>query len=164
MSNWPILNSELEYNFIDVSQDHNRRSEVWQYFWLDRKRAVARCKPCLDKGTSKILVVANGTTKSLQQHIDRFHKERKNDSKSNGVGQMSKSAQAHTFTKRKILGYHITKLAIQGISFRAISSQAMCELMSVSLLNQTNKDQSFFFGDFLVSVGSFFWLRYLFVW
>ena len=45
---------ELEYNFIDVSQDQNRRSEVWQYFWLDKKRAVARCKPCLDKGTSKI--------------------------------------------------------------------------------------------------------------
>ena len=123
---------ELEYNFIDVSQDQNRRSEVWQYFWLDKKRAVARCKPCMDKGTSKILVVANGTTKSLQQHIDRCHKE-KNEPKSSSVGQISKTA--HNFTKRKILGYHISKLAIQGISFRAISSKAMCELMSVSLLH-----------------------------
>ena len=70
MSNWPVLNSELEYKFIDVSEDQNRRSEVWKYFWLDKKRAVARCKPCLDKGTSKILVVTNGTTKSLQHHID----------------------------------------------------------------------------------------------
>ena len=135
MSNWPVKNSdllELEYNFIDVSQDQNRRSEVWQYFWLDKKRAVARCKPCMDKGTSKILIVANGTTKSLQHHIDRFHKEKK-ETKSSSVGQLSKSA--HTFTKRKILGYHISKLAIQGISFRAISSKAMCELMSVSLLH-----------------------------
>ena len=129
MSNWPVLNSELEYKFIDVSEDQNRRSEVWKYFWLDKKRAVARCKPCLDKGTSKILVVANGTTKSLQHHIDRCHKEKPNESKSSSVGQLSKTA--HTFTKRKILGYHITKLAIQGISFRAISSKAMCELMLV---------------------------------
>mgnify|MGYP007015635966 CR=1 FL=1 len=56
---------ELEYNFIDVSQDQNRRSEVWQYFWLDKKRAVARCKPCMDKGTSKILIVANVCILSL---------------------------------------------------------------------------------------------------
>ena len=99
MSNWPVLNSELEYKFIDVSEDQNRRSEVWKYFWLDKKRAVARCKPCLDKGTSKILVVANGTTKSLQHHIDRCHKEKPNESKSSSVGQLSKTA--HTFTKRK---------------------------------------------------------------
>ena len=108
MSNWPVLNSELEYKFIDVSEDQNRRSEVWKYFWLDKKRAVARCKPCLDKGTSKILVVANGTTKSLQHHIDCCHKEKPNESKSSSVGQLSKTA--HTFTKRKILGYHITNL------------------------------------------------------
>ena len=56
---------ELEYNFIDVSQDQNCRSEVWQYFWLDKKRAVARCKPCMDKGTSKILIVANVCILSL---------------------------------------------------------------------------------------------------
>ena len=64
---------ELEYNFIDVSQDQNRRSEVWQYFWLDKKRAVARCKPCMDKGTSKILIVANVCILSLSTEVGGIH-------------------------------------------------------------------------------------------
>ena len=63
------------YNFEDVSEEKNRKSSVWQgFFWLDKKKEVARCQKCLEKGVTKYMQSTKGGTKSLHNHIEKFHK------------------------------------------------------------------------------------------
>ena len=44
--------------FQNVSQDSNRRSEVWKSFLLDKEKLLAKCKLCYEKvGTEEIMQV-----------------------------------------------------------------------------------------------------------
>ena len=44
--------------FQNVSQDSNRRSEVWKSFLLDKEKLLAKCELCYEKvGTEKIMQV-----------------------------------------------------------------------------------------------------------
>ena len=117
------------YHFEDVSQEKNRKSTVWQgFFWLDKKKEVARCQKCLEKGITKHMQSTKGCTKSLHNHIEKFHKT----PESKSVSRIATKPQC--FTKRKVLGDLLAKIAITGISFRSIASAPMGELASVSFL------------------------------
>ena len=117
------------YHFEDVSQEKNRKSTVWQgFFWLDKKKEVARCQKCLEKGVTKHMQATKGCTKSLHNHIEKFHKI----PDSQGLSRIKTKPQI--FAKRKNLGDLLAKIAINGISFRSIASPPMYELASVSFL------------------------------
>ena len=118
------------YNFEDVSQEKNRKSTVWQgFFWLDKKKEVARCQKCLEKGVTKLMQSTRLIgTKSLLNHIRIFHKLPDSQSLSRN------KTKPKCFAKRKVLGDLLEKNASSGISFRSIASPPMYELASVSFL------------------------------
>ena len=65
-----------DYNFEDVSQETNRKSEVWKYFHLDKKKEVGKCLTCFDKHKIlKIFKAPKGSTKSMSNHYERFHNQ-----------------------------------------------------------------------------------------
>ena len=50
-----------DYNFVNVKNEPNRTSDVWNYFLLDKKREVAKCEACFEKHKiTKILVATKG--------------------------------------------------------------------------------------------------------
>ena len=54
------------YHFEDVSQEPNRKSDVWKFFHLDKKKEVGKCLTCFEKHKIlKIFKAPKGTTKSM---------------------------------------------------------------------------------------------------
>ena len=107
--------------FVDVSAE--RRSSVWQNFLLNKTQNIAKCKIC-----EKVLKTTNGNTKSLLDHLELVHGPPKSE-------KSGKSNIQHYFG-RKNLGETITKLAIDGITFRCISqSKTLREAFTVSCFN-----------------------------
>ena len=123
------MSTNDEYNFEDVSNDPNRKSEVWKYFHLDKKKEVGKCLTCFNKHkTLKIFKAPKGSTKSMSNHHERFH------SQSDGSKSTIPFKPVPTpFVKRKCLEESIVKLALTRISFRAIASEAMRDLVQVCI-------------------------------
>ena len=40
-------------DFIDVSKEANRNSTVWEYFYLNKAKEVAKCMVCAEKNVVK---------------------------------------------------------------------------------------------------------------
>ena len=123
-----------EYNFVNVKNEPNRTSDVWNYFLLDKKREVAKCEACFEKHKiTKILVATKGCTKSMSNHIKTFHKPKpENPSKNWPILDQYRN---NFFVKRKCLGESIVKLALERISFRSIASQAMRDLVEGTIFD-----------------------------
>ena len=66
--------------FIDVSKETHRNSDVWEYFHLNKTKEVAKCMACADKNVTKLLMAKKGCTKSLKSHIERVHQEKTENS------------------------------------------------------------------------------------
>ena len=103
--------------FEDIS--NYRKSEAWKYFWLDRSKEQAKCMKCLEeKNITKIFKVNNGNTKTLLDHLKRAHTEE---------DEMSIQAKKNFFKQKESMGEVISKLAIDGISFRIISESEVLQ-------------------------------------
>ena len=140
------MSTHDDYHFEDVSQDPNRKSDVWKFFHLDKKKEVGKCLTCFEKHKLlKIFKAPKGTTKSMSNHLERFHKP------SDGTKSTIPFKQVPTpFVKRKCLEESIVKLALERISFRAIASDAMRDLVSVS----------YYAAKFFNFLGAFFMGQY----
>ena len=44
-------------DFIDVSKEANRNSTVWEYFYLNKAKEVAKCMVCAEKNVVKLYTV-----------------------------------------------------------------------------------------------------------
>ena len=66
----------MSEEFIDVSKEANRNSNVWEHFHLNKTKEVAKCMACADKNVIKLLMAKKGCTKSLKSHIERVHQEK----------------------------------------------------------------------------------------
>ena len=92
-------------------------ANVWNFFLWNKRDEKAKCKTC---GT--VLKCKNSSTKSLFEHFKRIH------SKEIGKEKESLPIQAKKMTdylekkpiKKKSLEKVVTKLAIDGITFRTI--------------------------------------------
>ena len=97
--------------FDDVS--HIRRSEVWKSFLLDREKEQAQCKKCLaEKNLQKVFNIKNMNTKSLLNQLERAHSEKT---------KKPINSMKTLFDKKESIGELVSKLAIDGTSFRIIS-------------------------------------------
>ena len=64
--------------FQNVSQDSNRRSEVWKSFLLDKEKLLAKCKLCYEKvGTEKIMQVTGQNNLSFPRKYSNYDKTRR---------------------------------------------------------------------------------------
>ena len=64
--------------FQDVSQDSNRRSEVWKSFLLDKEKLLAKIKLCYEKvGTEKIMQVTGQNNLSFPRKYSNYDKTRR---------------------------------------------------------------------------------------
>ena len=105
--------------FEDVSNEPHRRSEVWKSFLLDRENNQAKCKKCLEeRGYNKIFNIKNSNTKSLLDHLKRSHSE----NNANSI-----QAKTNIFEKKESIGEVVSKLAIDGITFRIICESAVLQ-------------------------------------
>ena len=52
--------------FEDVS--HERRSEIWKSFWLDKQESKSRCEICFKKDITTIYNIKKGNTKTMSDH------------------------------------------------------------------------------------------------
>ena len=111
--------------FVDVSAE--RRSKVWKDFLLDKEESVAKCKICDANKIIKILRVTNGNTKSLLEHLEHVHGPSNPKNVKTGKGNID------NYLGRKSLGETVSKLAIDGITFRCIAeSKILREAFTVS--------------------------------
>ena len=117
----------MSEEFIDVSKEANRNSDVWKYFYLNKTKEVAKCMACADKNVIKLLVAKKGCTKSLKSHIERVHQEKTENSN------FSNKPKKNHFAPRKNLGETLSRMAIDGATFRFIAtSTVLRELVGVS--------------------------------
>ena len=116
--------------FVDVSKEPNRNSIVWEYFYLNKAKEVAKCMVCAEKNVVKLLMAKKGCTKSLKGHIERVHQEKE---KAENPNFPNKGKKNH-FAPRKNLGETLSRMAIDGATFRFIAtSTVLRELVGVSL-------------------------------
>ena len=115
-------------DFIDVSKEANRNSTVWEYFYLNKAKEVAKCMVCAEKNVVKLLMAKKGCTKSLKAHIERVHLEKAENP------HFPKEGKKNHFAPRKNLGETLSRMAIDGATFRFIAtSTVLRELVGVSL-------------------------------
>ena len=115
-------------DFIDVSKEPNRNSIVWDYFYLNKAKEVAKCMVCAEKNVVKLLMTKKGCTKSLKSHIERVHLEKAAENPSFPI------VKKNHFAPRKNLGETLSRMAIDGATFRFIAtSTVLRELVGVSL-------------------------------
>ena len=114
--------------FEDVS--HERRSEIWKSFWLDKKELKSRCELCFKKDINIIYNIKKGNTKTMADHLKRAHDPENPTS--------LQRKRSHFFEKNETVEEAVTKLALDGMSFRVISqSQMLGKLAAVSFSNFT---------------------------
>ena len=109
--------------FEDVS--HERRSEIWKSFWFDKKELKSRCEICFKKDITTIYAIKKGNTKTMADHLKRAHDPENPTS--------LQRKRSHFFEKNETVEEAVTKLALDGMSFRVISqSQMLGKLAAVS--------------------------------
>ena len=114
-------------DFIDVSKEPNRNSTVWDYFYLNKAKEVAKCMVCAEKNIVKLLMTKKGCTKSLKAHIERVHQE-----KEKAENPSFPIVKKNHFAARKNLGETLSRMAIDGATFRFIAtSTVLRELVGV---------------------------------
>ena len=59
-------------NFVDVSNQVEQISIIWQYLWQDKESENSECQLCKEEGVSKMLYT-KGTTKTALDHLKHIH-------------------------------------------------------------------------------------------